>query len=194
MRRKNLVAGAVVLGLTALAGGVALSQDPDEKEMMMKLSEPGEGHHRLDSLVGTFTSKSKLWMEPGKPPKETTGTAQSEWTLGHRYLKTTIKGNFLGQPFEGIGTTGYDNYKKKYISTWIDTAGTAVMITEGEADASGKTITCRGEVDEPSNGTKTKVRTVRTIEADRNTYEMYFTFAGYPEEVKVFESVYERKK
>ena len=85
--------------------------------------------------------------------------------------------------------------KKKYVVTWMDTASTSVMVTEGEAD--GKTITSRGEVDEPAAGPdkKTKVRTVITIEADKHTYEIFYTFAAYPDsEFRALEVVYERKK
>ena len=49
----------------------AASKAPmDEKaamEMMQKLATPGEGHNKLDVLVGSWTFKASMWMDPSKP-------------------------------------------------------------------------------------------------------------------------------
>ena len=47
----------------------------------------------------------------------------------------------MGQPFTGIGVTGYDNHAKKYLSTWIDSMGTGIFSMEGTASMDGETIT-----------------------------------------------------
>ena len=47
--------------------------------------------------------------------------------LGGRYLEQRYEGTMMGQPFSGIGVTGFDNYKKKFVSTWVDSMGTAIM-------------------------------------------------------------------
>jgi hypothetical protein len=40
--------------------------------------------------------------------------------LGGRFVEQRYAGNFMGQPFSGLGYTGYDNYRKKYIGSWMD--------------------------------------------------------------------------
>ena len=41
----------------------------------------------------------------------------------------------MGQPFSGVGIDGYDNLRKKYVTTWIDTMGTGIFSMEGTASA-----------------------------------------------------------
>lgn len=60
-----------------LAASVAMAKDkkPEKQmdpqammEMYQKLATPGEPHKQLASLAGSWTTKTKEWMEPGKPP------------------------------------------------------------------------------------------------------------------------------
>ena len=91
-------------------------------------------------------------MEPSKPPMESTGTAEMKMLLDGRFLQQEFTGDMMGQPFSGIGTDGYDNLRKKYVTTWIDTMGTGIFFMEGTASADGKTITLKGGHDEPGGG------------------------------------------
>ncbi len=52
-------------------------------------------------------------------------------------MQEDFSGEFMGKPFHGIGITGYDNLKKKYVGSWIDDMGTGLFISEGDADAEG---------------------------------------------------------
>ena len=40
----------------------------------MKLATPGEPHKQLASMAGSWNTKTKSWMEPNKPPVESTGS------------------------------------------------------------------------------------------------------------------------
>src|SRR6185295_18628018 len=95
----------------------------------------------LDALVGNWTTHVKWWMAPGAPAQESDGTAQMSWAFGGRYLHEADTGTAMGMPFEGMGVTGYDNLKKKYVGSWIDSMGTGIMQSEGTYDPSKKTIT-----------------------------------------------------
>src|ERR1035438_2526899 len=112
---------------------------PNQEEMTkawMAAATPGEAHKKLEPMVGSFTVVTKMWMDPAKPPEESTGTSESKWVLGGRFVEQRVEGTAMGQPFSGIGYTGYDNYKKKYVGSWTDTMGTMIMISTGTADAS----------------------------------------------------------
>ena len=55
-------------------------------ELWKKIGTPGEPHKLFSSLAGSWTTTSKEWMEPGKPPAESTGTAEMKMLLDGRFL------------------------------------------------------------------------------------------------------------
>ena len=127
-------------------------------EMMQKLATPSEGHKKLDSMVGIWHAKSTMWMEPGKPPMVSEGTSEHTWALGGRFLEQRLEATFMGMPFSGLSYTGYDNYKKKYVSVWMDTMGTSMLNMTGTFDAAGKVLTTTGKMDDFTTG---KIMTLR---------------------------------
>jgi len=94
------------------------------EEAMMKAATPGEHHKALGRYVGDWTFTNTMWMDPSQPPMKSNGTVHAEWMLGNRYLSSTFRGSFGGQPFEGHATDGYDNVAGKYVSSWVDNMGT----------------------------------------------------------------------
>lgn len=170
---------------------------PDMEEMMQKMrafATPGAGHKALEPLVGEWDVQARFWMAgPDGPVTESKATAKAQWTLGGRYLQEDFTGEMMQQPFQGRGVTAYDNFKKKYISTWMDTMGTGVFISEGSADASGKVLTFLGKMDEPMTGQKDKPTKyiIRILGPDKHVMEMHDLTLG--EKSKVFEMTYTRK-
>ncbi len=161
-------------------------------ETWMKLAQPAEPHAQLAGMAGSWTTKSKEWMEPGKPPIESTGTSEMTMLLGGRFLQQRFDGNMMGRPYNGIGTTAYDNVRQRYVSTWIDTMSTGIFMMEGTAGADGKTITLHGDHQMPGGG-KMKHRAVWTIvDGNTQTFEMYGTH-GHGKEMKMMEIVYTRQ-
>ena len=76
--------------------------------------------------------------------------------------------------FEGLGIFGYDNFKKKYVYTWVDNMGTMIMLAEGTPDATGKVITYLGEIPNPATGETITVKTISRRESDdRELVEMH---------------------
>ena len=73
----------------------------------------------------------------GRPAQESTGTSENKMILGGRYLEQHYDGTMMGQPFCGIGY-GFDNYKKKYVATWIDSMGTGILVTTGHRGQGGE--------------------------------------------------------
>lgn len=149
-----------------------------EEQMMARMVEiatPGEGHARLQAVVGTFKTKGTFWMAPDTPPTISEGSSTNTWILGGRYLQQQFKGDFNGQPFEGIGFTGFNNATGEYEGTWMDSASTFIMpVSTGTTDASGRVTTYRREYDDPMTGQHSKSREVMTIHNDnRHTFEWY---------------------
>jgi hypothetical protein len=147
----------------------------DQKAMMdawMKTMTPGEQHKKLEPFVGSFNVKVTSWMAPGAPPAESSGTAEDRWVLGGRYVQEMFDGQFMGQPFSGIGYTGYDNIKKAFMATWMDNMSTAIMITKGSME--GNTMTSSGTMDDPMSGKSQMVNNKVTVtDNDHHTMEMW---------------------
>lgn len=171
-------------------------EKPMDHQAMMeayaKLATPGEPHKLFASLAGSWTTKTKSWMEPGKPPMESTGTAEMKMLLGGRFLQQDFTGDMMGQPYTGIGINAYDNLRKRYVSTWIDTMGTGIFLMEGPASADGKTITLRGQHDEPGGGRMTHRAVWKILDRNTQTFDMYGAH-HLGKEMKVMEITYTRK-
>lgn len=141
-----------------------------------EFSTPGAEHKLLDAKVGKWSDKVTCWMTPDAEPMQATGTSEYRWVMGGRYLQGTTKGDFDGQPFEGMATIGFDNMKKKYVSGWIDNMGTGIMTAEGTYDASTKTYAYTGECPDMMSGKYLPGKSTEKM-VDANTWlgEMWST-------------------
>ena len=176
------------------------SSESDMMAMMMELSKPGENHKLLQGAVGDWTYSVKWWMSPDAPPSESTGTSTARAVMGGRYFITDHTGKMqmpgpdgkmMEMEFKGMAVEGYDNVKKKFVSSWIDNMGTGIMNSEGTYDAASKTLTYNGEY-EPMPGMKTKMRQlVKISDKDHRTFEFFEDRGG--KEVKTMEINYTRK-
>jgi hypothetical protein len=172
------------------------SEKPMDQQAMMelwkKMAMPGEPHKQFATLAGSWTTTSKEWMEPGKPPTESTGTAEIKMLLDGRFLYQEYNSQMMGQPFSGIGIDAYDNMTKKYVTAWLDSMGTGIFIMEGTASADGKTITLKGSHPEPGGGKMTHRAVWKIVDNNNQTFDMYGAHHG-GKETKMMEIVYTRK-
>ncbi len=187
---------ALVIAASPLMAKIKKPEKQKDPQAMMeayqKLATPGEPHTLLASLSGSWTTKTKEWMEPNKPPTESAGTADFKMLLDGRFLQQEFTSEMMGQPFSGIGTSGYDNLRKRYFTAWIDTMGTGIFMMEGTASADGKTITLKGQHDEPGGGHMTHRAVWKIVDSNTQTFDMYGAHHG-GKEMKVMEITYTRK-
>ena len=101
-------------------------------------------------------------------------------------------GKMKDMNFHGMSLDGYDNAKKKFVSSWIDNMGTGIMMLEGTYDAAAKTFTYTGEY-EAMPGMKSKVRQVIKF-ADNDHMSMEYYEDRGQGEMKAMEIAYTRKK
>jgi hypothetical protein len=164
-------------------------------EAMMKAAQPGEQHKTLARMVGDWTFTQKAWMAPGQKPAESKGTMHAESRMDGRYVEHAWKGDFMGRPFEGRGTDGYDNVSKQYVSSWIDNMGTGIMTSTGTCDDGGKKCTYNAAFSDPMTGAPGTMRSVITwADNDHFTNEMYGKDPASGQEVKMMELTVTRKK
>ncbi len=199
MRLKQIMLTGLCLVMTA--SFVMAKEKKQEKQMdpqaMMeeykKLGAPGEPHKLFASLAGSWTTKTKEWMEPDKSPTESTGSVEMKMLLDGRFLQQELTGNMMGQPYSGVGITAYDNLRKRYVSTWIDNMGTGIFTMEGTASADGKTITLKGQHAMPGGGHMTHRAIWKIVDSNTQTFDMFGTHPG-GKEMKVMEIAYTRKQ
>lgn len=176
-------------------GGKAIPASASTMEAKWKeYGTPGPEHKVLDARTGKWDVAIKMFEPGSTAAQESKGTCEAKWILGGRFMQETAKGQWMGQPFEGIGTVGYDNLKDKYVSSWVDNMGTGVMVAEGTYDAATKTFTFGGDCPDLIAGKHTPSRTVvKMADADHINTQ---TFKRGPDgkEAMVCEMNYTRAK
>lgn len=169
----------------------------DEKAMMeqwKKSATPGDMHKKLEDMVGTFDADVRMWMDPSKPPEDSKSTSVNTWVLGGRFVETKHEGTMMGEPFNGIGYTGYDNVQKKYVGTWMDSAGTGIMSSVCTLDASGKSMTCKGSFWDAMTGKPSSMEMKTSwTDHDHHSIEMWGAAPGTGKKYKMMEITYTRK-
>ncbi|MGE0528153.1 MAG: DUF1579 domain-containing protein [Bdellovibrionales bacterium] len=172
--------------------------NPKEQEMMQKwmaFSTPGVNHKVLEPMTGSWRYVSKMWQTPKAKPIETSGTSEMKMVMGGRYLQQEIKGQMMGQPFEGLGFIGYNNLTKQHETTWLDNMGTAMMRGAGSFDAKTKTLKDSGQHSCPLSDDKTREFRSEWTQVDKNTmkFVMYGPDVETGKEFKQIEINYKRQ-
>jgi hypothetical protein len=187
MKRQGAVA-RVMSGLVLLAavgmtppmlaqGQGEPAMSPEQKAQMeawMKAMTPGKEHQDLAGKTGTWEGTSTMWDSPSTPPQVSQVRAERKMGLGGRVLLDSWSGIMMGMPFEGMGTTGFNNVDGKWWGTWVDNFSTGVMTTTGNCDADQrKGCTFAGTYVDPMSGkTRQNRQIVSWPSADDERMEM----------------------
>jgi hypothetical protein len=168
-------------------------------KVMMEMGKVGENHKLLGELAGNWTYTAKMWMDPTGQPQESKGTSTRKAIMDGRYYIAEHTGKFKmpgadgkmkDMNFKGMAIEGYDNAKKKFVSSWIDNMSTMIMNSEGTYDAATKTFTYNAEC-EMVPGKTTKIREViKVVDKDHHTFEWHDNSQGA--EAKTMEISYTR--
>lgn len=132
---------------------------------------PSKAHEMLAKDTGTWDAEMTFWMPESPEPQKATSVATYKMILNGKYQEGVFKGDMWGMPFEGRGTTAYDNASKQFITTWIDNMGTGMLVSRGQYDETSKTITFSGAMVDPVTGKEKKVKEIITY-IDDNTQKM----------------------
>ncbi|MEL7024970.1 MAG: DUF1579 family protein [Pseudomonadota bacterium] len=177
---KQILLGLSLTALATLAiaghhetdeAAMAMPSEADIMAAMSAASTPGAPHKKLADSVGTFNAEMMMYMGPGAEPEAMQMTVERHLELGGRVLVENWKGSAMGQPFEGVGRTGYDNVTGKYWTTWNDTFSTGVLTMEGQWDAEIDGIVWTGEAVNPMTKQTYTSRSVATYPSE-DTEEM----------------------
>ena len=184
---------AVLLLLTCFSSLQGQNMTEQQQQAYMNYMTPGPVHQWMAKGVGDWKVESKMWYdENAKEPILGTGNCTNTMILGGRYLQSKHTSEIMGMPFEGVATTGYDNGKKVFISSWIDSMGTGMYQLQGTLDEKTQTITMKGTAFDPVTGKDCTVREVQKFVDDKTMLLEYFINKG-GKEYKLMELKFTRK-
>jgi hypothetical protein len=194
---KNASAVLCVMALAGLGLAPALAQEkkaapPAAAQGMPPMPKPGPEHDVLKTDVGAWDATVESWMAPGQPAMVSKGT-ETNTLLGGMWLVTEFKGDFMNMPFAGHGVMGYDANKKKYVSTWVDSMSTGLMLGEASYDPATKTMTGWVEATDPSGKPQKMKETSEHKDPDTRVFTMYMTGPD-GKEMPGMRITYKRKK
>lgn len=150
-----------------------------ETKAMIDYATPGKMHEMMTKDMGTWTETTTIWMAPGAEPIKNTGSATFDMMFGGKYQVSRHTGNFMGMPFEGISTTGYDNSREVFINTWIDNMGTGIMYSEGKWNDATRSIDFKGNMTDPTVKKAIPFHQTLTFVDDKTRkIEMYTQYKG----------------
>jgi len=139
--------------------------------------KPGPEHEKLKELEGTWDAV----MEMGG--QESKGKTVYKSVNGGLWLLSDHEGELAGMKFEGHGLDGYDQTKKKYVSIWTDSMGTAPMFMEGDYDAKNKMVVFSGEMP-VGEGKSVKVKSTHEAkDKDHRSMKMYMVMPDNSEQL-----------
>lgn len=195
MRMAQTALAAVLAGMLATAAATAQEQ-PTEEEMMAAWQEAmqvGPEHEALTSRSGTWTTTTTYPVMPGSDQIQTEqGTVERTVTLEGRVLEERMDSTMMGQPYSGIGRTGYDNVTDRYWTTWNDTMSTGIILMHGDYDEASGTYTFEGTATDPLAG-ELDMRIEHTVDgSDRETMLLFMEMPGHGM-MEMMEVVYERQ-
>lgn len=175
---------------------VSAQEEDGEMAAMMEAYEkagtPGEHHEHLGRMVGEWDAEVRMYMEPGAEPAVTQAASTVEWVMDGRFVKETVESEFMGQPFHGVGYTGYNNVAGEYEATWMDNHSTALYRYTGHVDDQGRMVFHSESVDPVTGETVQEKGVSEFVSDDEMIVRSYRLEDG--EEVLTMELRYERKK
>jgi len=166
---------------------------PPEMAAQMEYMMPGPQQAWLAEKVGKWTFTGSMMMGPDDA-SEVKGTTTYEMILGGRFLVEKMDTVMMGQPVQGIGTTGFNGAAKQFQATWMDSMSTQMIVGTGTRSSDGSKLEMTYDMFDPMAGKTVKIRSVEThTDADHFTFAM---FGPGPDgkEAKMFEFKYSRVK
>ena len=112
----------------------------------------GSPHHFLSGLAGSWTGKSRLWLEPDKLTDESPVLGTITLVLEGRFAIYLYQGSIEGEVQHGMFTFGYNTITDQYEASWVDSFhnNTAIMFCTGNATESGFFVL--GSYPDPNGG------------------------------------------
>lgn len=153
------------------------------------MPQPTAEHLRIQAMVGKWNVKCSFYMDPTQPPMVCDAVEIYE-AMGPFFAVSKYETMFMGAPFVGRCTIGYDPNLKKWVSTWVDCMSPVLFHMTGTEK--GDTLTMSGQAWScMTNQISTHRSTNRKISANETVMEMFLTMPNGVE-VKTMTMHYKR--
>jgi len=187
------ILASLSMAASSFAQDTPQNVDPAELQKVFEnFIKLGPEHKEFQRVVGQWDAVQESFYENPEEPQVDNAKATFQVILGGRYLQQNYKGSYAGQPFEGMGITGFDNAKKKYVSIWIDNMGTGIATMEGAYDVDTHKLTEIGVASSPFGEVKMRAVT-HYVDEDHILFTMYMVGPDKKEQ-KAMEIAYTRSK
>jgi hypothetical protein len=152
----------------------------------------GPEHAELAKCIGSWDVAFTYWPKEGAPPVSSSGRSLFTPIFNGRYIREDYTGEFMGKPFSGIGTLGFDRAAGYYVSTWIDNVGTGIMHATAMPGPITDDLTFEGLGIDQETQEEQSVRHVLHWESD-TCFHLSFFKGEEDDEVQTMELVYNRR-
>lgn len=166
---------------------------PDMQKMMAmwaKLNQPGEPHAEFQKSTGTWKAEEKHFHGPDSFTAK--GSSTFKTILGGRYILQEYKSESPMGKFEGMGITGYDNIKKRYVMTWMDNMSTGIVMATGVKKDKATNFSSR-QIGPDGKSSLVRMQ-MREVSADKMIFTMWSKANGEKKYAKTMEITYTRVK
>lgn len=130
----------------------------------------------LTALTGEWEGPTQTWFDPGSPVREARTSGRIRSVAGGNAVIYEYESSLDGEPFTGAFFLGFDEARRKFVSSWADSfhTGTSVMQSEGDEDP-GTLLNVLGSYE--AGGQRWGWRTVFRLEApDHLVYQAFNIF------------------
>lgn len=144
---------------------------PFNQEMVTATAE----HKMVMKSVGSWEGTMSMHMgvpEPTKAPCTEVITA-----VGDLWVTTRFEMDFMGMPFSGASSMGYDPEKEMFVGTWIDSMTPRLTIMEGKFDEEKNAIVMHYEMPDHETGEMMEVRS-ESVHGDDSYSVKFFQVEG----------------
>jgi len=156
-----------------------------------KSADPGESRKVLLALAGHWITSSKSWSVAGEPTV-TPGTVDARLILDGRFLEQNFSSTMMAKPITGIGILGYDDEKKKFVATWLDSRSNGIRRGEGTLDAAGKVLAMKWSATGKGAGGPTATTAIQRFESDSRRVSEFYEKGADGKDRQFLEIVYTR--
>jgi hypothetical protein len=158
----------------------------------------GPEHAELAKSIGTWDVAVTVWAKEGAPPVTSNGRSIFTPIFNGRFIREDFTGTFMGKPFTGVGTLGFDRAAGQYVSVWFDNVGTGIMHSTADPGPAGDDLIFKGVGVSQETMTVQALRHILRWESD-TSFTLSF-FKGHiddegdgEDEVQSMELVYSRR-
>jgi hypothetical protein len=100
---------------------------------------PTPHHGTLAGMVGTWSGKTRTWLDPAAAPEESQTDLVAQAICGGRWIRIEYQSAVMGAPHEGQFLIGFHKDAQEFEVMWVDGfhTGTSMMCSVGSPREDG---------------------------------------------------------